>query len=82
MQPVPREAALWQAPVTAGASRVAVRVRDAKGRVEEDQVEPARAGWTAPKRQADGSDADRIGAWPERGIFDTQLGPNRNGRMW
>ncbi len=29
-----------------------------------------------------GSDRDRVGAWPERGIFDTQLGPNRNGRKW
>lgn len=28
------------------------------------------------------SDADRIGAWPEKGILDTQLGPNRNGRKW
>ena len=21
-------------------------------------------------------------AWPEKGIFDTRLGPNRNGRKW
>ena len=28
----------------------------------------------------DGSDADSIGAWPENGIFGTQLGPNRNGK--
>ena len=82
MQPVPGEAALWQAAVTAGASRVLVRARDAKGRLDEDQVEPSGTSWTAPKRQADGSDADRVGAWPERGIFDTQLGPNRNGRKW
>lgn len=82
MQPVPDEVTLWQAPVTAGASRVVVRARDANGRADEDQVEPAGAGWTAPKRQADGSDADRVGAWPERHIFDTQLGPNRNGRHW
>ena len=27
-------------------------------------------------------DAHRIGACPERGIFGTQLGPNRNGRHW
>jgi len=27
-----------------------------------------------------GSDADSIGAWPENGIFGTQLGPNRNGK--
>ncbi len=40
------------------------------------------AAMMVPKRRADGSDADRVGAWPERGIFDTQLGPNRNGRKW
>ena len=28
---------------------------------------------------AAGSDADAVGAWPENGIFGTQLGPNRNG---
>ncbi len=82
MRPVPGEAALWQAPVAAGASRVAVRARDAAGRTDEDRVEPAGAGWTAPERRADGSDADRVGAWPERRIPGTQLGPNRNGRHW
>ena len=52
------------------------------GRIDEDQVEPAGPDWTPPARQADGSDADRVGAWPEKGILDTQLGPNRNGRKW
>ncbi len=82
MRPVPGEAALWEAPVSANASRVAVRARDANGRQDEDQVEPAGTEWEPPKRQANGSDADRIGAWPERGLLDTQLGPNRNGRKW
>ncbi len=27
-------------------------------------------------------DLDRIGAWPAKGLLDTQLGPNRNGRKW
>ena len=82
MRPVPGSAALWEAPILAGASRLAVRARDAKDRADEDQVEPVGRGWTAPVRHADGSDAHRIGAWPERGILDTQLGPNRNGRKW
>ena len=82
MRPVPGGAALWEASILTGASRVAVRARDAKNRVDEDQVEPVGTGWTAPERRADGSDADRVGAWPERGIFDTQLGPNRNGQKW
>jgi predicted phosphodiesterase len=32
------------------------------------------------ERVKNGSDADSIGAWPENGIFGTQLGPNRNGK--
>ena len=82
MRPMPGDSALWEAPVSAGMSRIAVRALDANGRRDEDQVEPAGTGWQPPKRQANGSDADRIGAWPERGLLDTQLGPNRNGRKW
>ena len=78
----PGEAALYEAAASAGASRVSVRALDANGRIDEDEIEPAGTGWTPPERQADGSDAHRIGAWPERGILDTQLGPNRNGRKW
>ncbi len=37
---------------------------------------------TPPDPPADGSDRDRIGAWPEKGIVGGQLGPNRNGRKW
>ena len=59
-----------------------VRAHDASGRTDEDRVEPSGQGWTAPERHADGSDRDRIGPWPEKGILDTQLGPNRNGRKW
>ncbi len=33
-------------------------------------------------RHADGSDGDRVGVWPEKGIVDTQHGPNRNGHNW
>ncbi len=82
MQPVSSDAALWEGAVPPDARRVTVRARDANARHDEDQIEPAGHDWTSPKRHADGSDADRVGAWPERGIFDTQLGPNRNGRKW
>ncbi len=56
--------------------------RNLQGRRDEDAVAPARPGWTSPGRSTDGSDRDRVGAWPERGILDTQLGPNRNGKKW
>ncbi len=59
-----------------------VRARDAKERTDQDAIEPARPGWAVPQGARDGSDRDRVGAWPERGILDTQLGPNRNGKKW
>ena len=82
MARAPGEDPLWEARCEAPRDVVRVRARDAKGRVDQDTVEPARPGWTAPERAADGSDRARIGAWPERGILDTQLGPNRNGKKW
>lgn len=82
MAPVPGQAALWEAWCPAPVDEVRVRVRDAQGRHDEDRVQPARAEWARPPRVADGSDRDRVGAWPERGILGTQLGPNRNGRKW
>ena len=82
MEPVTGEAALWSARLDPPGDTVCVRVVDARGRTDEDEVEPARPGWIPPPRNADGSDADRIGAWPGRGILDTQLGPNRKGKKW
>ena len=82
MTPVPGESALWEACLPVPGDVVRVRARDARGRVDEDAVDLARPGWAPPERVGDGSDKDRVGAWPERGILDTQLGPNRNGRQW
>ncbi len=82
MAPVPGAVALWEACCAAPGESVRVRARDGRGRTDEDGVEPARDGWAPPRRAAGGSDRDRVGAWPEKGILDTQLGPNRNGRKW
>ena len=81
MEPLPSASAVWQASTTRGA-RIAVRARDARGRFDTDEIEPAAQGYAPPVRRADGSDADSIGAWPEKGIPGGQLGPNRNGRIW
>ena len=54
----------------------------AKGRMDEDQIQPASVEWAPSKRQADGSDTDQVGAWPQRGVFYKQLGLDRNGRRW
>lgn len=83
MAPVPGETALWEARCfSAPGESARVRARDARGRQDEDWVQPARPGWAPPPRATDGSDRDGVGAWPEKGILDTQLGPNRNGRKW
>jgi predicted phosphodiesterase len=60
--------------------KLEVRVVDQEGATDVDAIEvgpalPARNGHT-------GSDTSTIGAWPERHLFGTQLGPNRNGRKW
>ena len=59
-----------------------VRSSDAAGKSDADTIRVAGTSYCAPQRRADGSDADAIGAWPEKHILGTQLGPNRNGRKW
>ena len=61
---------------------VTVRVLAANGRPAAHSIRPAGRGFALPKREATGSDAASIGAWPENGISGAQLGPNRNGRKW
>ena len=59
-----------------------VRSSDAAGNSDADTIHVAGSSYHAPQRRADGSDADAIGAWPEKHISGGQLGPNRNGRKW
>lgn len=81
-QPMSREdRGIVTAPIDAGemAFRLEVRVTDENGAVADDVIECETDG---PRRASSGSDAGSIGAWPERHLFGTQLGPNRNGRKW
>jgi hypothetical protein len=59
--------------------RLEVRVTDECGVTAEDVIT---CGMNDARRPSTGSDAGSIGAWPERHLFGTQLGPNRNGRKW
>jgi hypothetical protein len=61
---------------------VTVEATDASGSTDTDTIVIAAAGFRPPHRTADGSDADAVGAWPERHLLGTRLGPNRNGRQW
>jgi Icc protein len=67
-----------------GVSRLTVRAAggDAVGEDSIDVLLGTQRDYHPPRRIADGSDGDRIGAWPEKGIVGTQLGPNRSGRTW
>jgi hypothetical protein len=59
-----------------------VRATDTIGNSDTETIRVAGGSYRAPQRTANGSDADAIGAWPEKHILGTQLGPNRNGRKW
>ncbi len=86
----PADPSLWEAnkdarALSEGHHTLSVEACDVDGSAGLDTitVRVARNGrYTSPPRIDDGSDRDAIGAWPEKGIVGTQLGPNRNGRKW
>ncbi|KJC62242.1 hypothetical protein UP10_02535 [Bradyrhizobium sp. LTSPM299] len=60
--------------------RIEVCVTDQRDESDTDTIAYDDAGdldW-----RSTGSDSNAIGAWPERHLFGTQLGPNRHGRKW
>ncbi|MGA2057989.1 MAG: metallophosphoesterase [Bradyrhizobium sp.] len=63
-----------------GPSRLSVRVTDQQRNQDTDTIEVAP--YRARENKPTGSDAGSIGAWPERHLLATQLGPNRNGKKW
>ncbi len=68
-----------------GTHRLTVRAQDTAGQCGEESIVVlvSRDGHHEPApRRSDGSDHDRVGAWPKKHLLATQLGPNRNGRKW
>jgi 3',5'-cyclic-AMP phosphodiesterase len=63
-----------------GSFRLSARVTDEQHNEDTDTIEVAP--YRTLESQPTGSDAGSVGAWPERHLFGTQLGPNRNGRKW
>jgi hypothetical protein len=61
-----------------------VEITDAEGKSAVDEIQVAvNSAQKSPADARPGLDMDNvIGAWPERGILGTQLGPNKNGRKW
>jgi len=80
---------LWRCPwesmeVADGVHRITVLVKAADGNEASDTISvlTSQAGRYQPPQRQPGDDANAIGAYPEKGIFGTQLGPNKNGRKW
>lgn len=61
-------------------NELSVKATDITGRPGIWTIYPATKNYKGRAYVRDGSDADTIGAWPENGLFGTQLGPNRNGK--
>ena len=74
----------WQGVFEAPAIQFTLTVEaiDSAGTTSTDSITVAAPGYRPAHRIADGSDADALGAWPERHLLGTRLGPNRNGRKW
>ena len=67
-----------------GIHRLMVHVKTADGREASDAISVlvSQSGSYEMPIYQPGDDANAIGAYPEKGILGTQLGPNKNGRKW
>jgi 3',5'-cyclic AMP phosphodiesterase CpdA len=87
MRPAPGEVGVWTAPAAVdggGVRRLSVTGWSADGRTDSDTIE-LQPGTVPPAPRAlkarPGDHVHSIGAWPERGLLGTQLGPNKNGKI-
>lgn len=74
---------VWQGPKTlldgCACVRVIAGAEDGQHGIDEIELQDI----ASPQLRIAHRDQDNaIGAWPERGILGTQLGPNKNGRKW
>lgn len=88
MRPL-RGSALWEAEwasetVPDGIHTIEVVARDAARTSASDKIRVVvrQSGAYTPPARAKRDQDNTIGAWLERGIVGTQLGPNKNGRKW
>jgi Icc protein len=67
-----------------GIHHLTVRTKTADGREASDTISvlTSQSGRYAAPPCHSGDDTNAIGAYPEKGILGTQLGPNKNGRKW
>jgi 3',5'-cyclic-AMP phosphodiesterase len=69
---------------TNGVHRITVQVQSADGRIATDTISVLtnQSGHNHASPRRPGDDSNAIGAYPGKGILETQLGPNKNGRKW
>ena len=89
LHPVPDTAGAWFADLRGlamGDHVVRVDALDADGSGDADSIGIEVAGVLrdprSPVKAGPGQDRHSIGAWPQRGLLGTQLGPNKHGRKW
>jgi hypothetical protein len=83
--PMNWETGCWKATVDVPPGELfslTVEAVDERGRPGRHTITVGTPSHKLPPRIKSGSDADSIGAWPENGIYGTQLGPNRNSKPW
>jgi hypothetical protein len=67
-----------------GPHQLTVTARDANGQIASDRIVVCvnRSGEYSPPARHETDYDNAIGAWPEKHILGTQLGPNENGHPW
>ena len=83
--PMTFQAGCWKATLNVPSGELfslTVEAVDEHGRPGRHTITVGTASYKLPERTRNGSDLDSIGAWPENGIYGTQLGPNRNSKPW
>jgi predicted phosphodiesterase len=77
--------AVWEGEIMVDAHApspvIVVEACDDRGRRSDDRIRLRLEDAARPARRAIDQD-NAVGAWPERGILGTQLGPNKKGRAW
>jgi Icc protein len=79
-----KDSQVWEASVSApheGVYSLEVLVEDTRGNVASDEIRVA-IGNLAERQRVERDLDNALVAWPEHGLLDTQLGPNKNGKKW
>jgi len=75
---------VWEAEVPSaheGINPLRVLFEDASGKFASDEIRVA-LGQRSEEKSEERDQDNALEAWPEHGLLGTQLGPNKNGKMW